>query len=53
MKYCSDLPLKFSCCNSCHDDHNEFGMDLLDAEYNNEEYYVCCGAIVAIEEDRK
>lgn len=54
MKDCKDLAkdfnLDFQCCDSCHDDDLEYGIEMNTEEINGEEYYLCCRASTAYEQ---
>jgi hypothetical protein len=53
IKYCSDLPIKFSCCQSCHEEFNEGYSYPFVGEYKGEEYSLCCTGINALDESVK
>ena len=44
MKGCVDLAefVDFSCCDSCHEDANKYGLDLPMVIVKGEDYSVCC-----------
>jgi len=39
---CSDFPDAPSCCDSCHEDADEYGYDLCEVEIGPDEYAVVC-----------
>ena len=53
MKTCKDLAklIDFSCCISCHEDDDDWGYDMFEIEFQNEEYYVCCAGANAVEDE--
>jgi hypothetical protein len=55
MKYCNefvkDFDLRGTCCTSCHEDDEEFGMEMCYIEAGGEEYYVCCAVVIEYEND--
>jgi len=47
VKRCWDIPGwdTADCCNSCHEDEEQFGINMCSAEFDGEEYDVCCSAL--------
>jgi hypothetical protein len=33
---------ELDCCASCHEDSNEYDMDLIPIDYKEQIYFVCC-----------
>lgn len=40
------------CCESCHEDSDEWGYDLCSVEHDGKKYEVCCGVMVAYQDWR-
>lgn len=52
MKHCEDLKeygLTFDCCDICHEDLKEYNFDLFYRNFLDNEYYICCSALGALE----
>lgn len=41
VKFCSDYKVPVGCCNSCHEDNEEYGYDMVSAP-DDEESHICC-----------
>lgn len=47
MKTCFDLSkigVKYNCCNSCHEDWEEYGYEMSWRTIGEYDYHVCCNA---------
>ena len=57
MRYCTyylDENDELDCCGSCHEDRDEWGIDLSSGkDYENKEFLVCCGITGWIREEGK
>lgn len=42
--------LEFSCCNSCHHEFDELDVEPLEHKVESGYFYVCCAALIALEE---
>lgn len=52
MKTCYDLykekGVSYDCCNSCHEDWEDFGIQMNFIEVDGVEYHVCCRGYVGV-----
>ena len=47
------MGVNYSCCDSCHDDEDEGYNGLLEKEFRNQEFEICCRGHTEIEKIEK